>query len=309
MFGCKMRLHLLIAAALALCSGTALAAPLAVSFDFSQSELGIELAVKGQPLFMLLDTGVDPSMIDLKRAQALGMPIDLKAGGEASGVGDAKSSRAYPARIEGLAMAGRVFGPVEALTADLGELSASYGRHVDGFLGFSFLHDKIVLVDYPRHRLEILDHASDADAEIRRCRRRWEEPMRFLKDENWPLIADFRLGDASLPATLDTGSSGSVTLYAGALALPGVRAALVKTGQGSSAGFRGTSKLTRYTFNAPAGFGPFRLPPGQAMTLRHVEGSADASVANLGNKLFAQLGLKMLLDYRDRKVAFFGGCS
>jgi hypothetical protein len=37
-------------------------------FDFSRSEIELEVTVKGERLHVLLDTGVDPSVIDLSRA-------------------------------------------------------------------------------------------------------------------------------------------------------------------------------------------------------------------------------------------------
>jgi hypothetical protein len=56
------------------------------------------------------------------------------------------------------------------------------------------------------------------------------------------------------------------------------------------------------------GFGPFTLPAGEIVTLRTTKGSIDTRVANVGNKLFAEMKLKMLLDYRNRQVTFFGDC-
>ena len=50
--------------------------PLVVPFDFSRGAIDLEVKVHGQPLRMILDTGVDPSVIDLSRAQALGLKID-----------------------------------------------------------------------------------------------------------------------------------------------------------------------------------------------------------------------------------------
>jgi len=90
-----------IAAASALASamlGTAALgadAPLTVPFDFSRHAIGLDVTVKGAPLYMILDTGVDPSAIDLKRAEALGLPIQRDNAGEASGEGDAKSAQIF----------------------------------------------------------------------------------------------------------------------------------------------------------------------------------------------------------------------
>ena len=131
--------------------------------------------------------------------------------------------------------------------------------------------------------------------------------MQLLESENWPLIPQLRLGDAVVSATLDTGSSGSITLYEGALDMPGVRSALVEKGELKSVGFQGEEKLKRYVFNKPVGFAGFELPPGAAVSLRNVRGS-QSNLANLGNTFFASMGLKMMLNYRDRTMSFFGDC-
>ena len=38
-------------------------------FDFSQSEIAIDATVNGQPVYILLYTGVDPSAIDLENVR------------------------------------------------------------------------------------------------------------------------------------------------------------------------------------------------------------------------------------------------
>src|SRR3954451_12345329 len=100
------------------------AAPLTVPFDFSRNAIGLDVTVKGVPLYMILDTGVDPSGIDEARAAALGLKIDLAAGGEASGAGNAKEAKVYPTAIEGLMLGGRSFGTIDAVTLDMRALSA-----------------------------------------------------------------------------------------------------------------------------------------------------------------------------------------
>ena len=130
--------------------------------------------------------------------------------------------------------------------------------------------------------------------------------MRLLGD-NFPLIPQLSLGGAVISATLDTGSSGSITLNEGALDMPGVRSALVQKGEVKAGGFLGEEKREEYVFNKPVGFGRFKLPPGAEVTLRNVKGDSS-NLANIGNKLFAAMGLKMMLDYRHRTMTFFGDC-
>lgn len=280
--------------------------PLTIPFDFSRSAIGLDVTVKGNPLHVLLDTGVDPSIIDLNRAEALGLRIDRQNGGDLSGFGDAKGATAFPTRIDNLMIGSRSFAPFDALTSDMTALSAHYGRKLDGFLGYSFLVDKIVLIDYPRQTLSILNQTADAIPLVESCRTHWTTPLRTV--ESFPVITNFRFGSAKGRITLDTGSNGGIALYQSALNLKGVRAALSEKGSATFGGFKGNSKAKRYAFNAPVGFGPFTLPPGEVVTIRNEKGSTGTRVANGGNGLFAAMKLKMLLNYRARTMTFYGDC-
>jgi hypothetical protein len=284
------------------------ASPLTVPFDFSRNAIGLGVTIKGVPAYMLLDTGVDPSVIDIARADALGLKIDRTAGSEATGEGDDTSAEVFPTTVEELTIAARRFAPVDALAMDMGQLSARYGRPLDGVLGYSFLKDKIVLIDYPNRTAGILDRPSDALPAVRTCRKHWSIALRGAKDDSIPVIADFHFGAASAPIALDTGASGGIALYQHALDVPGLHAALTESGEGASIGARGYAKSKRYVLQLPVGFGPFTLPAGQIVTLRRTEGSTDTYVANIGNKLFSALTPKMLLDYRSRQMTFYGDC-
>ena len=298
-----------LAAALALAAGPAFTAPLTAPFDFSHGEIGLSVSVGGAPLYMNHDTGVDPSEIDLERAETLGLKIDRGAGGEATGEGDDKQSKVYPTAIAGLAIGGQSFPAFDALAFGMGPLSQQYGRPLDGVIGYSFLKDKIVLIDYPARTVGLLDQPSDAIAAIRACRQRWTIPLESFKDDSIPLIPAFRFGDATAPISLDTGSNGGIALYQDALNLPGLRAALVETGEKAYQGARGTGHAKTYVLKEPVGFGPFSLPAGQSVTLYPGAGSADTRLANIGNQLFARMKLKILFNYRARLMTFYGDCG
>jgi hypothetical protein len=289
--------------------GQVVAGVLDIPFDFSRDAIGIDVTVKGTSLFFLLDTGVDPSIIDHARAESLGLKIDLLAGGEASGYGEAKSSAIFPATLDGLEIGGRSFGPIDALVADTGAMSRGLGREIDGVLGYSFLADKIVLIDYDSKRVGILDKAADADSTARSCHRRWTTALQFLDGDNTPIIPAFRLGAASGPITLDTGSNGGISLFERSLGLPGVNTRLSEQGETEHTGARGVAKSTTYVFGAPVGFGPFSLPAGQIVNRIKAPSTADKRIANVGNRLFADMKLKILLNYRAKKLVFYGDCN
>jgi hypothetical protein len=292
---------------LGLGGGTIFGQTLRVPFDFSQSEIGIDATVNGEPLYILLDTGVDPSAIDLQRAEALHLKIDRNAGGQVSGFGNTEQPTAFPTTIQGFAISGHKFASFDALASDLSALSAKYGRRLDAVIGYSFLQDKIILIDYPGRTLLLLDRPSGARSATKSCRTKWSGPMQLLEGENLPLITQLRLGEAVISATLDTGSSSFIILYEGALDMPGVRSALVQKGELKAGGFQGEEKREEYVFNKPVGFARFEVPPGAAVTVRNVKGSSS-NLANVGNKFLASLGLKMMLDYRRRTMSFFGDC-
>ena len=287
--------------------GSATAAPLKVPFDFSRGAVGLDVTIRGAHLFALLDTGVDPSMIDIKRAQALGLKIDRKGGGEASGVGDKKSAVVYPATIDGLAIAGHTFAPFDALTGDTSPISAGYGRPIDAVLGYSLLKNMTVFIDYEKQTVDI--GAGRDGAAARNCRVHWDMPLQFIDGDNTPIIPNFRFGAALGPGTLDTGSNSSVTLFPRALDLPGVRAAMVGSGESVHAGARGSVKYKSYTLGLPTGFGPFTLPAGTQIVLGSPMGDGDRRAANIGNRFFAALKLKILLDYPSKRITFYGQCA
>src|SRR5262249_35506991 len=145
-----------IAAAILACALTATAAaaaePVSVPFDFSRQAVGLTVVVKGKPLYFLLDTGVNPSVIDLARAEALGLKLDRKAAGEGNGEGPGTAPE-IPGTIPSPEIGGRKFASVEALATDMSAMSAGYGRRLDGVLGYSFLSTNSVLIDYPSHEV------------------------------------------------------------------------------------------------------------------------------------------------------------
>jgi hypothetical protein len=280
---------------------------LTVPFDFSKHEIGVNVTVKGSPLFMLLDTGVEPSIIDLGRAKALGLPMDTAHGDRGNGFGSARPET-FPATITGLMIGNRAFANVDALTLDTEPLSKGYGRVVDGALGYGFLKDKAVLIDYQAATITVLSDGRDADALTRQCRKRYRMPLVFLGDNHWPVILQFRIGAVTAPVTLDTGSSREIGFFQTALQVKAIRGALKVTGIDTGASVGGKFTSTAATLRVPAGFGPFELPAGATVSILPNNGQSDRVIANIGNATFAKLTPKLLLDYAGKTVAFYGDC-
>lgn len=257
---------------------------------------------------MLLDTGVDPSVIDSRRADDLGLPVDHENGGQADGEG-AGNTPVFPATIKALGIGGQDFGDVSALAADLGTLSKTYGRHIDGVLGYSYLKDRVVLIDYVANTVTIFANSKAAKPAIGRCRNHYTTKLRSFADEQIPVIPDFEIGETKIPVTLDTGSNRSIALYQVGGDMPSIRQALSITGQVQGAGARGSFTSDSGTLNVPVKLGPFQLPAGEPVVLMPTRGAAKSHVANIGNKTWSAMKVKLLLDYQAKQISFLGDCS
>jgi hypothetical protein len=284
----------------------ALAAPLEVPFDFARSEIDIKISIRGKTLNAIVDTGIDPSVIDIADAELLGLKVDHSNTGEASGFGEGRGATVYPATIDGLIIGGRRFAAFDALASDTSPYSRPDQPRIDAVLGYSFLSDKIVFIDYVAHKLTILDNSGEARASVRSCRAHWRIPLKTF--ESYPVIPNFHFGVVTGPVTLDTGSNSGIGLFPAALDLAGVRGALVDQGASIHRGARGESKVETYALNQPVGFGPFTLPAGQQVDVRQQKDDSPGRVANIGNALLAELRIKMLLNYRRRLMTFYGDC-
>jgi len=296
---------------LVLCACTASAAssranPLATSFDFSLSEIGIEVSISGKTLFAIVDTGVNPSVIDLAVADELGLKVDRTDSGEAGGFGEGRGMTVFPTRIAGLSLAGHKFPAFDALASDTAAFTSPEQRRIDVVLGYSFLSDKILLIDYIAQQLTILGDSGEVGPMVRTCRTRWRIPLKTF--DSYPVIPGFRLGEARGPVTLDTGSSGGIALFEEALDLPGVRDSLVDQGASIRRGARGESTVENYILSQAVGFGPFTLPAGQHIFVHKQRGAKAERIGNLGNSVLAAFRIKMLLNYRRRVMTFYGDC-
>src|SRR5262249_55308697 len=120
-----------------------------VPFEFVKQQVVLTARAGGSgPFRLLLDTAVDPSVIDLAVARSIGAPLAAGPGGEVQGVGSGRT-RARASAIPDLELGGVPFGTVEALANDMSRLSARLGLPLHGVLGYSFLRSRVVTIDYP----------------------------------------------------------------------------------------------------------------------------------------------------------------
>lgn len=214
----------------------------------------------------------------------------------------------YPTSIDGLVIGGRRFGAIEALAADYSAISRAYRRPVDGTLGYSFLLGRLLLIDYAASTVTIFDSEADVLPKLAACRSAWRQRLKSFKGDTIPILS-LGVGKAHLPASIDTGSDGTLELFHNVLDVPEIKSGLVEMGRSKSTGARGGYLVKVYKINVPISLGPFVLPVGQRVTLASNGGSPETRLANVGNRMLASMNVKLLLDYRDNQIALFGDCA
>jgi len=98
---------------------------------------------------MMLDTGTNPSAIDIATARELGLKLDSigsKPTGGGSGV-----NLAYGTKLPLVEFGGITAKNIEAAAIDLTKISERLGKPLQGVLGHSVLNGRIVQIDYPNH--------------------------------------------------------------------------------------------------------------------------------------------------------------
>jgi predicted aspartyl protease len=207
-----------------------------VPFEFLHNEIVVQVKVNGQgPFNMMLDTGTDPSAIDLATAKALGLKLS-SAGGPVSGGGTDKN-RAYATKLPLVEMGGVTAKNVSALAFDLSKMGERLGKPLHGVLGHSLLNGRIVQFDYPNHVVRF--YAQSPFAKAANTAKR--TVLSFRYDDN-VLIDDVYVNGKKLVGNLDTGSSGSFNLTPAAVAYLGLEDEFNRARVSASVGYNNVSE-------------------------------------------------------------------
>ena len=181
-----------------------------VPFEFEHNQIIVEVKIAGKgPFNMLFDTDTDPSAIDAATARELGLAVGTK-GSNATG-GGTETNTVYPTRLPSVELGNVTARDLLAATIDLTKLGARIGKPLHGVLGYSFLKDRIVQIDYPNQKIRFF-----TESPYPRIQQGPNTvniisfPFR-LEDGNVIIEAVF-INNEKMRATLDTGSSGTFAL-------------------------------------------------------------------------------------------------
>src|SRR6185503_13910348 len=149
-----------------------------VLFVFHRNEIILAVKVNGKSsLLMMLDTGTDPSAVDLNTAKEIGLkldPIGRQAEGGGTGV-----NLAYETKLPLLEVSNLTAKNVQAVAMDLSQVSGRLGKPIHGILGHSFLKGRVVQIDYQTQRIRFYSKSQPPEANQPNTLKRTVLPFRY----------------------------------------------------------------------------------------------------------------------------------
>jgi hypothetical protein len=239
----------------------------------------------GRPLRVLIDTGTDPSAIDL----ALARQLDLRLGAFAIGQGAASDNVLFTETVlPWLRLGSLMVRDLFALALDLGAMP--FG--VDLVLGYNVLRQLVLHINY-RQQCMLLRHPDLGAPDTVHAQM---VPLTFF--EHFPAFTDATLDDQlDLPlVTIDTGSNGGLTVGPDLAEQLGLTMGATGVSYERGAGFGGGGAVVRRRAESLR-LGPFVMRDIDLDT--HLGAGGDfgrAGRANLGNAALARFAA-LTLDY------------
>lgn len=291
----------LLLALLSACAGSPPNAPaLNIPFATSANQIMFQAESGNLPLTFMLDTAVDPSALDSNAANALGIDPGQAQPGDGFGEG---TSTYRPAVLGAFKIQGEEFRNLDVAVTDLNALGSKMGTRLDGILGYSFLKDRAVLIDYTADQLTIFPGRG---VEPPHCRQRYGIPLRFLSDEEKIIVVPgLRIAGHEVLARLDTGSARGLLIDANSPSATDIRPFLPLGRTDTAMGFRGSATVRRGRLAARVTLGPFALDSADTTVTSNIVPQAPV---NIGNVFLRALGVKLLVDIPAGRIGFYGSC-
>jgi predicted aspartyl protease len=229
-----------------------------IPFDFVRNEIILQVKINGNSsLNMMIDTGTDPSAVDLATAKELGLKLD-PVGRQGSG-GGTDVNLMYETKLPLVEVGGLTAKNVEAVAIDLTKVTQRLGTPLHGVLGHSLLNGRIVQIDYPNRVVRFYSQSPFSKAANQsNSAKRTVVPFKY--DDNI-LIDDVSVNGKKLVANLDTGSNGTFHLTPAAVSYLGLEEEASRAPVNTGVGYNGAAenregKLSNVTIGGISVDGP-----------------------------------------------------
>ena len=210
--------------------------PIELPFETERNLIFVEVKLNGRgPFTMMLDTGTDPSAIDLAAAKELG--LELTTTGQNAVGGGTEKKAVYEVKPVDLTVGELQADNVEIAAADLSQIAQAIGKPMHGVLGHSFLDKRIVQIDFPARRLRFYTKspAGPAAAGVERA----TLPFEYAHDSI--LVNDVTVNGQQVRTLFDTGFNGSFNVMPAAIPQLGLEEAFEKATPKKAIGFSGAA--------------------------------------------------------------------
>jgi len=274
--------------------------PIEVPFEFIHNQIVVDAKINGKgPFKMLLDTDTDPSAIDSAAAQELGLAVGQKGYPTTGGGTDENPSHLTTLNVVEV---GTISAKqVTAAVLDLSKLAKQMGGPVRGVLGYSFLKDRIIQIDYanlkvrfftesPYPRIQLAPNTVNTIA------------LAFKREDGNVIVDSVFVNNEKMRATLDTGSSGSFSVMPEAAALLRLDEDAIDGETETSVGYNGEYQQKKAVLKSVR-IGRYAAEGVQAAFFLPKTGHDNKSYqVNIGNAFFQDF--LMTFDFKNKIVVF-----
>lgn len=270
-----------------------------VAFQSPRNQVLVKARVNGRgPLTFSLDTGTDPSVVDLSTAKEIGLSLDTISR-KGQGVGE-NQIIAFRSDLRALDMGLGSKADVVAVALDLSGPAKRLGVPLHGVLGYSFLADKALQIDYARKVVRFFVTGSPLDEPSQPGYRRVVLPLGIEDQQSMPVVPMTIRGRPG-NLLLDTGSNLELSLVPDAIQHFGLEADMAHARVDSVVGYGGRELIQQLWVHDLKTAG---IPLDSAdATIRRRDLGKDAAARSgtIGNGLLRRY--KLSLDYRRGLMA------
>jgi predicted aspartyl protease len=205
-----------------------------IPFEWVRNSVVAKVGIDGnEACDMLIDTGADPSIVDLKFARQIGLRI-ARSGAQGEGGGN-DINPGYATILHRVTLGGATLSNVNAEALSLAAPSERLGRPLCGIIGYNLLKRQVVQFDYPNRVVRFFARrptpVSDGATIVLHSHYSNDLLVRGLKVNGRPVVANF-----------DTGSNGGFQLTAAAVERLSLQADAAASTPSESVGFNGKTE-------------------------------------------------------------------
>ncbi len=131
-------------------------APVEIPFELANRHIMLKVKVDGsRPLSFVLDTGDKYAVLDLERAKELGLKLQgqIRVGGAGAGTQTGAFVEGANFTIPGF----EGFVQPVRMALPIGHMAQGFGQPFDGIIGYDFIKEFVVEVDYPARVIRLHD--------------------------------------------------------------------------------------------------------------------------------------------------------